>query len=514
MKNLPEKDFWTALKDRLGNYTEMPDDDGWDKIAGALPRSSPSRWKGRVVGMILILTFGSVGGYFGYQYVSQEEGGRLSAGLEGSKSALVESATVLEDDHDDAVSDDRPRSTLSTAGNENEKDNEKSPALSSSLPSSSENPTLGNHTHKSDNRLKSSTSGRKLMLKQAQTETEVDLEGVDEQNKDDFADSDQSVANASHYGDTEALTNAGNTAVVTEEQQPEKDDAKGKIVVDVTTPLVVNTSSHETTHAKVVAAQSKTGSGSASETSGPEETQSDKAIEKQKEVLVSGASVASEKKEQKKKRIFHADVYFTLTPSLSFQKITPSGKDDVQVIGLVSDGTMSSDRLGFSFEAGFQHKLSRNIEVYAGLSYYRQRQRLGYEYNSDEVTVDYAGGGGHTITPIPAVKEFDYNMTNAGVSAGAFYHLTGDLLMHKIGAGFQFQQGLLSSGSEATYNNAKSYYFNYQLSYRLEVKVNPKVNVYLQPTFIHAIIAQEELSEPFTIKPYRAGLGFGMIYHF
>src|SRR5688500_7491922 len=80
MKNLPEKDFWNALKDRLGNYTDAPDDDGWDKIAGALPRTGLSRLNGRVAGIILLLTLGSVGGFIAHEFVTEKgEGGATAS---------------------------------------------------------------------------------------------------------------------------------------------------------------------------------------------------------------------------------------------------------------------------------------------------------------------------------------------------------------------------------------------------------------------------------------------------
>ncbi len=54
MKNLPEKDFWSEVKTRLNNYSEMPDDDGWDRIAGALPKAKSTSIGKRWAGIALI----------------------------------------------------------------------------------------------------------------------------------------------------------------------------------------------------------------------------------------------------------------------------------------------------------------------------------------------------------------------------------------------------------------------------------------------------------------------------
>ncbi len=107
-------------------------------------------------------------------------------------------------------------------------------------------------------------------------------------------------------------------------------------------------------------------------------------------------------------------------------------------------------------------------------------------------------------------------MLNAGISSGLFYRIMGDKLLHKLGAGLQYHKGLLKANqnSEATYDNSNSNYFNYQLSYRIECQVTPRTNIFFQPTFTHVIRVREQLKEPLTIKPYRAAISIGMLYHF
>ena len=118
------------------------------------------------------------------------------------------------------------------------------------------------------------------------------------------------------------------------------------------------------------------------------------------------------------------------------------------------------------------------------------------------------------MIPKIATRSFSYNMRNIGVSAGLFYTIKHGGLQHKYGAGLLLQKGLLNSGEEQSYNNASTSYFNYQLSYRLEMAIKPQLNVFLQPTFIHSIYSNEGLKEPFELKPYRAGIGLGVIYRF
>jgi hypothetical protein len=105
-------------------------------------------------------------------------------------------------------------------------------------------------------------------------------------------------------------------------------------------------------------------------------------------------------------------------------------------------------------------------------------------------------------------------MKNGGASAGVLYHIRGKKLMHKLGAGLQYQKGLVNPQGEYSYNNASSSYLNYQLLYRMEYSLSRRTSVFLQPQFVHSLVADEALREPFEIKPYRAGLGFGLLYHF
>jgi hypothetical protein len=224
-----------------------------------------------------------------------------------------------------------------------------------------------------------------------------------------------------------------------------------------------------------------------------------------------------EEKEQKKKRTkkFHPAVYFTVSPSLAYQKIVPAKNDAINITGLKSDGIFSSNRLGLSIDGGFQIPVTKAIEVYAGLTYYQQNQTITYKYSAG--TVEEIEGNqdeDYIIKPGIKQKEFSYAMRNAGVSAGFFYRLKKDKLMHKIGAGLQYQKGFLRAAEGDTYTNRSSNYFNYQLLYRLELAVNPRTNFYIQPSFSHAIHASESLNEPFTLKPYRAAIGIGMIYRF
>jgi hypothetical protein len=206
--------------------------------------------------------------------------------------------------------------------------------------------------------------------------------------------------------------------------------------------------------------------------------------------------------------------YATLTPQLSFQRVVPVSNDGVVISEVYSGSIFSSDRFGFAIDAGLQGHITKRLEYYGGLSLHQQKQSLRYSYQSEgKTTLEQDDDGSYVITPETTTAIIQYRMLNLGANLGLLYNLQGKKLAHKIGAGLSYQQGLSKSSSER-YNNSESSYLFYQIFYRNEVRVRPRLRVYVQPTFSHSLYANEKLDAPFTLKPYRAGIGFGVLYDF
>jgi hypothetical protein len=233
-----------------------------------------------------------------------------------------------------------------------------------------------------------------------------------------------------------------------------------------------------------------------------------------RDTTVVSSPVVAQKEKRKKK--FRPSVYFQLTPSMAYQKIIPSRNDQVTIQKINSPGVISADRFGWSAEAGFQMQVAPKLELYASLSYYQQQQAVSYDYLSAEnpgITQD-PDSWSFTIAPGSGTRTFNYNMRNVGTSAGVLYFLNGKKLMHKMGGGVFYQKGLMSSKEGDSYTNSNADYFGYQLLYRLEYVLSRKAGFFVQPNFSHSVFSNEELNEPFKIKPYRAGIGLGIVYHF
>jgi hypothetical protein len=471
MKSLPEKDFWNNIKTRLSNYTEEPEDD-WDDIAAII---SPSRYDARkwielsqdiasavVLVLLLLFTVNTTD-----TIPARDEIAGINSATDTHKSAEEltrgrEPASVNEQKkHHDARTDA-----------ENQKIKSETSSGKTGIPvqdsgnSESINTSTAQNTSISNVHKKKYSNNNLYTAKQTTSEKPTDLTIDTQENNDRISTS----AESDSKKNADSINANGTT----------------------------NNQSATRNHSSEIA----------KEDSAKNTIKTDSIADKE--------TVKKEEQQQKKRaKKFHPAIYFTVSPSLAYQKIVPAKNDAINITELKSDGIFSSNRLGLSIDGGFQIPVTQAIEVYAGLSYYQQNQTITYKYSAGAVEeIEGNPDEDYIIKPGIKQKEFSYAMRNAGISAGFFYRLKTDKLMHKIGAGLQYQKGFLRAGGGDTYSNRSSNYFNYQLLYRLELAVNTRTNFYIQPSFTHAIRASESLQEPFTLKPYRAAIGIGMIYRF
>jgi hypothetical protein len=208
-------------------------------------------------------------------------------------------------------------------------------------------------------------------------------------------------------------------------------------------------------------------------------------------------------------------MYASMAPSMNYLKFVPLANDGVVINSIRSNSVLSSGRMGLSFEAGLQGMISKRVEFFSGLSLYRQKQQLTYLYQSGNSSqVVEQGNMTYQITPVLSEGHVQYNMLNAGLRMGFMYQLSIERLAHKAGFALSGQSGMLRSSEDAAYNNARSYYLFYELFYRNEYAINGNARIFIQPFFTHSFFVREDLQAPFHLRPYRAGISFGLVYRF
>lgn len=206
-------------------------------------------------------------------------------------------------------------------------------------------------------------------------------------------------------------------------------------------------------------------------------------------------------------------IYGQFSPTIAFQRVTPTSHDGIVVKEILSRSLFSADRLAYGFEAGIQAPLTSRLEYYAGISFYKQSQRLHYRYQTDQVAVETTNDNEYFVTPVEGTATVDYRMTNIGANVGIIYSFYGKRLKHQAGIGIGYQQGLQRSSSEE-YDNDKSGYLSGRIFYRNELVISRRMSFYIQPSFDHAFYVREELNAPFKLKPYSVSVGFGVLYNF
>jgi hypothetical protein len=436
MKNLPERDFWNAIRNRLLQYKEEPGDD-WDKIAGAIPSSNRDHRgfsKASDLTTLALLAFLSgfvVGDLRTDKTMADKLAGKIilpesSAGnVEPHVAAEQKSTTtkVLEQTAEDHVSHERlPASSVEKKENSLIRPKVKS-------------------TRKHEDRGTANGNQPSVM---------ADVQYIQAK-----SESSQSVIN--HI-------------------ETKKDE----------TELDFN-SNEEMILAK--------------KDSIPE---------------IKNVASPAPKENKKTKKKFRPSIYVVASPTLGFYKVIPIKDDQIEIRNLKRKGIFSGDRLGFNLEAGFQSRIGRNLELYVSASYYQNEQTISYTF-SDPTQLSIASTNdplSYTLSPGESTANITFKQKNIGGGLGLMYHIRGRKLMHKIGGGLQFMQGLTRNKDAEGNLLPASRSLNYNLFYRLEYSILPRTSIFLQPSFTRAISPNETLNAPFDVKPYHAGLGIGWLFHF
>jgi hypothetical protein len=410
MKNLPDDELFNAVENRLRNYSELPDDDVWERISGATPPAIEPKWIIWINSIALTLSLVVLFSLF-YRNNGQD-------------------GFAINDLPDNNVgSEKRVESIVHPEASESALKN---------LPD----------TDKKDSRI-NEKPGTHISHRR------TDLVEI----------------NSSHPINTSSDRRNSNVKIFALEVQNKIDGRMDKSEDSVS----------------VVTKQLKEDS-----------------------AAVVGHVLPPQKKRKKAKLMF----YSMISPSLSFQHVTPDSQDGVVIGKINSPGVISLERFGFTIETGIQGQMGKRFQYIFGLSYYQQSQRLEYEGHSNGITVESGEDLSFVIRPESITSSFDYSMRNVGVQAGILYTLKQRGLMHKPGLVFQYQKGMMQAHEGAVYDNSSSDYFNFQLVYRVEYALRSGVGLFIQPAYTHSIAANESLNAPFKLKQSRASLGVGIVYRF
>jgi hypothetical protein len=227
-------------------------------------------------------------------------------------------------------------------------------------------------------------------------------------------------------------------------------------------------------------------------------------------------SIAAPEENKKRKTLFRPTVFLSVTPIMTYQKLVPNKDDDFVMTGLNNPGLFASDRMGIQLDAGVERQLSRRFDLRVGLSYASFGQTISYRYLGGPVKeVTSESKLDYILEPGESSRTFRYSLKTIGATAGLSYLLKPGQLSHRAGAGLSYyhNKAYFRNEGRAQKKNSQSS-VTYTLFYRFQYSISDRMEWFLQPSYTHSLSTFRPADEPFEMKPYRVGVGIGIVYRF
>lgn len=210
-------------------------------------------------------------------------------------------------------------------------------------------------------------------------------------------------------------------------------------------------------------------------------------------------------------------IYFTVMPTLGYQRIKPNSSDNLIVESIDRLSTFSTDRLGIRAELGVEYPVANRIHLFGGLVYFQRAQTIGYTEKVVSNTGISQGPNGEVIFEPEFSyqnKVFEYEVRNLGLQVGASYQLAKRKFLQTLGTGIEFHLALNKAKDVPEFTNNPSAYVFYNLYYRLQYPADTKLRAVVQPTLNYSFYINQNRDAPFYVKPYGLGLNVGVTYNF
>jgi hypothetical protein len=210
-------------------------------------------------------------------------------------------------------------------------------------------------------------------------------------------------------------------------------------------------------------------------------------------------------------------LYFTIMPTLGYQRIKPNSNDNLIVESIERVSTFSTDRLGVRAELGVEYPVGNRLNIFGGLVYFQRQQTIGYTEKVVSNTDIVEGPDGEIIVQPEfgyESRSFEYEVRNVGVQVGLNYQLAKRKFLQMLGTGVEFHLALNKFGERREITNNPSAYIFYNLYYRLQYPADTKLRAVVQPTLNYSFYINQNRDAPFHVKPYGLGMNVGFTYNF
>jgi hypothetical protein len=221
--------------------------------------------------------------------------------------------------------------------------------------------------------------------------------------------------------------------------------------------------------------------------------------------------------EERKKKKFPFNLYFTIMPTLGYQRIEPNSNDNLLIESIDRIATFSSDRLGVRAELGAEYPISNRVNIFGGFVYFQRQQTIGYtEKQVSETEISEGPNGDIILNPEFSYvhQSFEYEVRNIGWQIGVNYQLSKKKFLQTAGTGIEFHMALNKFEHAEEFTNNPSVYVFYNLYYRIQYPAETKLKAVMQPTLNYSFYINQNANAPFYVKPYGLGLNIGFTYNF
>ena len=193
------------------------------------------------------------------------------------------------------------------------------------------------------------------------------------------------------------------------------------------------------------------------------------------------------------------NIYFTIMPTLGYQRIEPNSQDNLIVESIDRVSAFSTDRLGVRAELGVEYPVENRFNIFGGLVYFQRHQTIGYTEKTVGNTEILQGPDGEIILQPEFNYEhrtFDYEVRNLGVQIGVSYQLAKRKFLQTLGTGIEFHLALNKLEETPEFTNNPSAYVFYNFYYRIQYPADTKLRAVVQPTLNYSFYINQNQDSP------------------
>ncbi|WP_188763482.1 hypothetical protein [Emticicia aquatilis] len=189
------------------------------------------------------------------------------------------------------------------------------------------------------------------------------------------------------------------------------------------------------------------------------------------------------------------EVYANVSPMLNYYVFSPNRNDNF----LVKNFNGSSERLSFAAQAGVVYPLGKKLDIRTGLSFMTGKSNISYGLiNNNQKVVKVIDELNIEVQPTNSINIEQRNWQYLELQSDVMYAIK---KLQAISVGFR--AGVQTS-------NLNKPVFNGRIGYRISKPVNNRVALWLEPSVVLALSAQQSLDNHFLYRTTGFSLNMGV----